>query len=148
MDEIDIKNIFKGKNIKYTKHREMIYDVLSKSNYPIAAEDIYIRLKEMDSTICLSTVYRILDAFIDKNIVVKSSMAGKNKSIFEIEPMDHRHRLICIGCKKTINVEGCPLKEYERLLQKKTDFDITGHHLDLVGYCPKCKQKQHEGQQK
>jgi Fur family ferric uptake transcriptional regulator len=40
-----------------------------------------------------------------------------------------------------ITIGHCPIEDYENSLQKTTDFDITGHKLEVYGYCPQCKNK-------
>jgi len=55
--------------------------------------------------------------------------------------MVHRHYLICLGCKKIMPIDHCPLGDYEKSLAKKTNYLISGHRLDIYGYCPECKLK-------
>ncbi|MCK4472490.1 MAG: transcriptional repressor [Anaerolineae bacterium] len=51
------------------------------------------------------------------------------------------HHIICQGCGKVIEFK-CPFsEELRRDLGEKHDFEITGAHLDLPGYCAECRQK-------
>jgi Fur family ferric uptake transcriptional regulator len=52
--------------------------------------------------------------------------------------------LVCLDCKKTTAVEGCPLEGYEKKLADETDFQIEGHKLDIYGYCSQCRSKHKE----
>jgi Fur family ferric uptake transcriptional regulator len=45
-----------------------------------------------------------------------------------------------LGCKKILSIEHCPLKGYEEILKKETDYAISGHKLDIYGYCPDCQK--------
>jgi Fur family ferric uptake transcriptional regulator len=120
----------------------MVYDILKGSELPLTSEELFLKLKDVDASISYSTVYRILDAFAEKGLVLKSNIGDENKAVFELSRAEHRHRLICIGCRKMIALEDCPLDEYEKSLESKTHFDITAHKLEIFGYCPACKEKQ------
>lgn len=138
----DNRELFGKLGLKNTKHRNLIYDILKESQLPLTTEHIYLKLKEVDTSISFSTVYRILDAFVSKGIVLKSSISDDNKAMFELNRMQHKHHLVCISCKKMIAVENCPLERYEKSLEKKTQFEITAHNLEIFGYCPACRLKE------
>jgi Fur family ferric uptake transcriptional regulator len=40
-----------------------------------------------------------------------------------------------------ITLRDCPLSDYEKELEKTTDYSIVGHDLSMYGYCPECKNK-------
>ncbi|MDI6619461.1 MAG: transcriptional repressor [Clostridiales bacterium] len=134
------KELFENMGIKNTKQREIIFDVLSKSDVPITADELFIKLKDMDTSINLSTIYRNLDMMCDKGIITKTIFMNDDKARFEIKNTQHKHRLICIKCKRMVPIDDCPIEEFEKMLCKKTSFDITGHKLEIYGYCPKCKK--------
>lgn len=141
MECIEIKNFLNKNGIKNTRQRNLIYDILTSNKDLITAEDIYLKLINIDTSVSLSTVYRILDIFVDKGIVLKSNMIGTDKYVFEINHLEHEHHLICLKCKKVVHIENCPLTEFEQNVEKDTNFSITGHNLELYGYCPECKEK-------
>jgi len=59
--------------------------------------------------------------------------------LYELNRQEHKHHLICSGCRKMFTVDECPLEDYEKSLSNKLDFDITGHKLEIFGYCKECK---------
>lgn len=142
MDNSQVRGIFKEKNIKFTRQREMLYSILNGAAQPLSAEQLFFQLKEFDSTVSLSTIYRILEAFIEKALVNKANIADDNRALFELENNEHKHHLVCIICRKMIAVEGCPLEEYEKTLEKITNYKITGHNLELMGLCPQCQDSE------
>jgi len=145
MANLKYKDLLSKKGLKSTQQRNAILEVLEQASMPITAEDIYLRLKEKNVSTCLSTVYRTLDTLMSKKIVTKSIVMSENKAKFEIsyEEGRHCHRLICLGCTKIVNIEECPIKEFENLVHKSTDYDVTGHKIEIYGYCPECKNKDH-----
>lgn len=134
-------NAIKLSGLKNTKSRSAILDVLERSAQPISAEQVFLALKEKNITANLSTVYRTLDALSDKNLATKLSVTGDNRALYELNRMVHRHYLVCLGCKKIMAIDSCPLEDYEKSLEKETNYVISGHKLDIYGYCPECKEK-------
>ncbi len=139
MTNVENKKLLNKSGLKNTKQRNLILDVLKQNKSPITTEQIYLMLKDVDSSINLSTVYRILDVFVSKGVALKSHIAEDNKAMFELNEMEHKHHLICVRCKKITAVKDCPLDHYERSLEQKTNFEIISHKLEILGYCPKCK---------
>ena len=133
-------NVLKREGLKNTKHRNAILDVIERSEQPISAERIFLELKERKNSINISSVYRILESLVNKGLVLKSNIAGDSKAYYELNRSEHKHRLICSGCKKMLSIYGCPLEDYEKLLKDKTGFEITGHRLEIFGFCKECKR--------
>lgn len=135
------ENFFKKYGIKNTKQRNIILEILKQEKKPTTAEEIFLKSKKIDDTISLSTVYRTLNIFVSKEIVVKLAVAEDNVSVFELNKIDHEHYLLCVECHKAIEIGHCPLRLYENSLEESTDFDIIGHKLEIYGYCPECRDK-------
>lgn len=129
----------KSNDLKNTKQRTAILNILEKNNQPVSAEDIYSSLKSQKLSVSLSTVYRTLETMAEKKLVTKLNMQDNSKTLFEIAREIHKHYLICLGCKKIISIMSCPLENYEEKLSEETGFLIEGHRLDIYGYCPECR---------
>jgi len=133
------RELLKKENLKNTKHRNSILEVIEENRQPMTADTIYVKLREQGVSISLSTVYRVLDTLIGKGLVVKTSVTDENKGLYEINTMEHKHHFLCTKCRKMLSVDGCPLEEYERELEEKLGFSIKGHKLEMFGLCDKCK---------
>jgi Fur family ferric uptake transcriptional regulator len=138
----DINALLKENGIKVTRQRIIIVQLLSSSESPMTAEDIYLAIAAAENkALNLSTVYRILDAFTQKGILIKTNLNLDGKSTYELNHREHRHHIVCIACSEIIPVKGCPLGNYEKLLRKTTGYQILGHNLEIRGICPKCQRK-------
>ena len=131
----------KDSGLKNTRHRTDVLEVLERTVQPLPAEEIYLELKKKDASISLSTVYRILELLVSKEIVLKMNSVEEDRALVELNRMVHRHYLVCLGCHKMLPIDDCPLDEYERDLAGKTGFYATGHSLEIYGYCRDCQQQ-------
>ena len=141
---MDIVNDLKQSGLKNTRCRTAILYILAQSEQPItvdsAVDRLFQELSKRKITLSLSTVYRTLEVLEDKNLVTKLAIMGEDKAFFEYNQMGHRHYLICLGCKKILAIEHCPLKDYEESLTNETAHAISGHKLNIYGYCPACQR--------
>jgi Fur family ferric uptake transcriptional regulator len=135
------KDLLKGGKLKSTKHRKAIVELLEKNDLPLTAEELYIILKENGVSISLSTVYRVLETLVEKDLASKCNLPDENKAAYELCHNQHRHHLLCVKCRKVLPVDGCPLEDYEKLLEKRFGFTIKGHKLEMYGYCKSCAEK-------
>lgn len=129
-------------DIKVTKPRITIYDILRKENKGLSAEEIFNLCKKEDLYINLSTVYRTLDLFESKNIVRKYDL-GDNKYSYSFNEDDHHHILECEYCHKKIDLD-CPMRQIEDIISNDTGFKLTEHKLELKGICKECLKKEKE----
>jgi len=127
--------------LKKTKHRLLILDILDSEHNFLSAEDIFIKAKEEDASISLSTVYRILESLTKQQLVDTVNVEYSKQVLYEIKHDAHAHHLICLGCHKVIHIENCPVHEYEKNVEKTYDFKVSSHTLDLYGYCKDCQKK-------
>lgn len=139
-EQSSYKEILKHDGLKNTKHRNSILNIMEKNAQPVTAEQIYLALINQGISINLSSVYRILNTLAEKCLVIKSSMAGESKAVFELNRFEHKHYVVCTQCKKIISVPGCPLEEYENKLRDKMGFNIQGHQLEIYGVCKNCQK--------
>jgi len=135
------KDSLKQSSLKNTKHRCEILNILDHSESPLSAGEVYKKLSDMNIKINLSTVYRILEVLTEKKLVNRLNIVGDKKALYETNKTTHRHYLVCTGCKMILPINYCPLSLYEAELEKKTNFKIEGHNLDIYGLCPDCQNK-------
>ena len=134
--------------MKWTKQRKCVYDVLKQAQEPLNAHQIYSNvMKNTDeseqssageSTYAVSTINRILAAFEEKHLVTKSNWMDSGTFVYELERGKHTHYAVCLSCHKYIPLHVCPF-EHMRMPEEEGEFTITGHKLELYGYCKECR---------
>lgn len=130
-------------DMKKTKQRESIYRILIQKTEPVSAADLYNSLIRTvkDGNLSISTVYRALSAFEEKGHVIKSIPMGEDTAYYEWNRGKHRHYAVCLRCHKLIPLKSCPF-EHIKIEADAGNFTVTGHKLELYGYCSACKKKE------
>lgn len=138
---------------RVTGPREAILKILSETPGHPSAEEIFFKVKQLYPQVGLATVYRTLDLLVNMGLVDKLDF-GEGKARFELTKgpgtKGHHHHLVCIRCQKVIDYgeftekEQELLREIERHLSEKYDFQITGHLIQFYGICKECREKEKE----
>ncbi|GAA0745056.1 Fur family transcriptional regulator [Clostridium oceanicum] len=137
------QNLLKEKKLKITKARVSILNILNVENHSLSVEDIYNMLKEKGIIINLSTVYRNLEIFSNKNLIQKFIIDdGKSKYILK-KHKSPKHIVECKMCHKEIEIE-CPIPQIDELVTKKTGFCCVDHQLKIKGICKSCIKKKNK----
>lgn len=129
--------------IKWTKQRKAVYEVLSAAGEPLSAIQIYnlILQRNAADSYAVSTIYRILAAFEEKGYVEKSTFSGEDTVMYEWKRDRHTHYAVCLGCHRKLALQACPF-EHLQIAAESGEFLVTGHKLELYGYCKNCKNNQ------
>lgn len=123
---------------KNTKQRKIILDILSNSDYPINAEQIYEKASNIYKSIAKTTIYRNIDSLLKDGTIVRYNL--NNNMYSYMLNSKHEHFIKCKNCGKVVSIENCPLHELEKKLSKETGFNITDHSIEFYGYCKDCKK--------
>lgn len=122
--------------VKRTKQRELVLSVFSVLDRPLTALEVSEYLAHEGTPVWLSTVYRVLDMFLERGMVSKIAAHENGMAIYALND-GHRHYAVCVTCKKVIAMRGCPLESFMPDLQEK-NFRVLGHRLQMYGYCANC----------
>ena len=129
--------------LKWTKQRKNVYKVLREASEPLNAIQIYnLVARDTGSEECaVSTIYRILAAFEDKGLVEKTVWMEDGTVVYALNRGMHTHYAVCLECHRRIPLQSCPFA-HMHLSPAAEDFTVTGHKLELYGYCKECRDGQ------
>ena len=135
--------------MKMTKQRLKIIEILMKAPIALSAEEILREAKTDYPNMALTTVYRNLEVLL-LNQCLSKTICGNGTARYEYKKNSHvhRHYLICMDCNQKIELTGCPIHALERGIARETGFEVTGHNLEIYGYCKECGQKRHREEKK
>lgn len=129
--------------LKKTKPRMQVLGVLAQTDAPVTAPQICALLEDAGTPLWLSTVYRVLDDFEKHGRLRKTALPDGGMAAYELNGETHRHYAVCLKCHKMIPLEGCPLEAFRPQLG---DFRVTGHHVQMVGFCAVCGRDNGKGE--
>lgn len=74
------------------------------------------------------------------SIVNKFISQENGAALYELNVHGHRHYAVCKGCHKMWDINECPMKDL-KVSTGEVDFHVTGHSLEVYGYCSDCYKK-------
>ncbi len=135
------EQLFHKKKIKLTGLRNEILTHIYKNERPIKAYDLLSKLNEKHKSIKPITLYRILDLFIEKEIIHKIE---SQNAYLKCSMPDSSHEYCFVMCKQCNNVEevcqSSMLTKLNEYLRNKS-FTIEKIHVEALGVCSKCSNQ-------
>lgn len=129
--------------VKRTKPRERVLAVLAQADTPLSPMDIHARAQDQTDPIWLSTVYRVLETFAQKGLIVKTVVMDSGMAVYALNRHEHTHYAVCMGCHKIVGMENCPMEAFIPNLGD-SGFHVLGHKIEMYGYCRDCDRKKRE----
>lgn len=130
------------KSLRLTPQRSLILDYFLHAEWHLSAEELYHKIRQIDSKIGYSTVYRTLKLLCECNLARELPL-GDERSHFEpMYKVQHHDHLVCNKCGKIFEF-FC--KEIEDLQQKvclEQGFVLTNHTHEIYGFCRECRAQE------
>ena len=128
---------------RYTIGRRAIIAVLVAADRPLSVPEILSRADPGD--VPQSSAYRHLSALVDAGAVHRFTGSDDHGRYELAEDLaGHHHHLLCVECGRMVDVAASArlesaLREAAEHAAGDTDFEVTGHRIDLVGRCGSCR---------
>ena len=132
-----------GSVFRMTRQRRVILEELRALRSHPTADELYVRVRRRLPRISLGTVYRNLEVLSEAGRIGKIELAGRARR-YDRTAERHYH-VRCLGCGRIDDVPGKPAKAIVGRIRKCLGYEIVGHRLEFVGYCPRCRKKRHAG---
>jgi Fur family zinc uptake transcriptional regulator len=136
MDVEEALQVLKDHGYKYTDKREMILQIFFNEKRYMPAKEIMTLIEESYPHLSFDTVYRNLSLMEELGILETTEFQGERQYRFLCSANEHHHHLICTKCKKTFQIDLCPMSTLQDMAG---DFKITGHKFEIYGYCHDCR---------
>ncbi len=128
------------KGLKSTRQRDVIVEEFFREHDHLTVEELWQRVKKIDTRIGYATVYRTLKLLSESGLAHKRQF-GEAQARFEHVTDHHHDHLICMGCHNIIEFENDQIEELQERVCKKHKFQLVHHKMELYGYCEKCSKK-------
>ena len=129
-----------------TASRKRILEFLkTNSNRTVTAADIDRYLKENDSEVNITTIYRYLDKLATEGTVIKYVAEKGEKAAYQYVEMGHQcdtHlHMKCVKCGCIIHLECAFMDEISEHIRKDHGFMLQCKNSILYGTCKDCVGK-------
>ncbi len=136
-DEIKFMKLMQARGFRVTPQRLLILDAVCEGQGHTSFGEIYRRVKEMDSTIDQSTIYRTLNVLCEIGIVVSADI-GEDGTVYEIAGKTPHHHLVCRECGAVQALNHDVVQTLFDAVQREHRFMVHTNHLVLSGLCQEC----------
>jgi Fur family ferric uptake transcriptional regulator len=128
---------FRGKGLKLTPQRRLIFDILHDSGEHLTAEEILEYVQARAPGVNKSTVYRTLELLEELGCVFKSELG--DRFIYHHAEEGHHHHLVCRRCGQSIDCAEDLFHSVERKLDEELGFQVDFKHVVMSGLCRQCR---------
>lgn len=135
--ERDSGKVVWPEGLKKTKPREVVLSILEQAKEPLTAMEISSKIEKTGKPLWLSTIYRVLESFEEKAIVLKTTVLDNGMAVYAINRHEHTHYAVCTKCRKMVAIENCPMQALMPELEDQ-GFQVTGHKVEMYGFCREC----------
>ena len=132
------RKILSERNVSITNPRILVLEALMESRNPQTIDELQKKLKDK---VAKSTLYRVLGDLKRINILNEFT-SPDNTTVVELllEDHVHHHHLFCSDCGEIIDVNLSNefedlLSEEIRKIEKKFNFVINDHRVEMFGTC-------------
>ena len=115
-----------------TEQRKLVCNVLEKANDHPDAEQLFARARQSDPKISLATVYRVLKALVELDLIVTHDF-GDNRTRYEVKYDDHHDHLVCVISGKVIEFQDPELEKLKRRIAARLGYSLESHRVELYG---------------
>lgn len=123
---------------KRTPQRLAILEHLDGNKSHPSADEIFRVVAKKNPSMSFATVYNTLNTLVETGAVRELTIDPDRKR-YDPDTSAHHH-LICLDCKKIVDIPGDVAVEVPRGVTK--DFVVTGNHIEFYGICAPCRKLQ------
>lgn len=124
---------------RVTPQRSLVLDAVCSANGHTTLGEVYAFVRQRNTRIDRSTVYRALHLFTDLGIVL-SADHGNGETSYEIRKPEPHHHLLCRQCHRAQEITGAALQGMFDEISRTHGFHVHMDHLVLFGLCADCQQ--------
>lgn len=121
------------KGLKMTEPRRIIARVLSDADDHPDVEALHERVRRLDPSISIATVYRTMKLFEESDIVTKRDFGDGRARYEESKAEYHHHHLIDVTSGEVFEFYNEELEQLKIRIAREHGYKLVDHHLELFG---------------
>lgn len=123
---MEFEEILRSNDLKITNSRILLLQIINNLDVDATNKNILEHIN-----VDRSTIYRIIDLFLEKNIIEKN--LNYQDEIYYSIKSEHSHYIKCVKCHKKEKIDICPITDLE-----KKGYTILNHKIEVDGICHNC----------
>jgi len=132
-----LAEVCRERGIPLTVQRRTIMEVLAgRDDHPFA-EQVHAAVKERIPGVSLTTVYRVLEAFVQLGLAKKIDDPGA-KGRFDADASRHHHAR-CVSCGRIVDIGPDALPRIDLPMAQVEDFHLFDYSINYLGFCRRCR---------
>lgn len=129
------RNFLKNEKNRITPERFEVMDAALDYDGHFGADDLYILMKNANSSISRATIYKTLELLAQCELLSKRHFGDKMtryESSFKKQIHDH---LICVDCGRIVEFSDKNLKEFPEKISRGLGFDFESYSFNIFARC-------------
>ena len=144
--EVKIKQrldeFIRRKGLRRTVQREQIVDVAFSRDEHFTAEELFERVRKVDTETSRATVYRTLGLLVEADLLRQIDL-GENQVTYDpnfLNKPSHNH-LVCIDCGKVVEFEDHNVDVQTDCVSRRLGFKTVRHSIKMEANCEQLRLK-------
>lgn len=132
----------KKSGLRNTPEREVIVKEIFSTHDHFDVDSLYLRLRNKKNVISKASVYRTIPLLIESGLIKEVFFEDGHMHYEHAYGHGHHCHFRCLGCKKVIEFRENRVMDIQDEFSMSHKFQVTGHRLELFGYCRKCVERE------
>ena len=138
--EIEVfRGFIRNKGLRNTPEREQVVKLVFSIHDHFDVDELYLQLRRQNDKISKATVYRTIPLLLESGLIQEAYFEDGHVHYEHIYGHEHHCHLRCLDCGKVVEFTEKAVTGVEEKVGNRFDFLVTGHRLEVQGYCVKCK---------
>jgi Fur family ferric uptake transcriptional regulator len=125
-------------NLKVTPHRELILETFLENEGHRSVEDIYRTVRDRDSRVGYTTVYRTMKLLGECGLAREIDLADGITRYEHLFNHAHHDHMICMECGRSIEFYNPEIESLQDAASEQLGFKVMDHKLQIYGVCKDC----------
>jgi len=123
-----------------TRAQRAVLAALAHDDTFRSAQDIHAQLRDSDSAVGLTSVYRALQSLVEARVVDVVRTSSGELTYRRCGSDEHHHHLVCTGCGATVEVEAPAIERWVAEVATEHGYVVASHTLEVTGTCRSCAE--------
>jgi Fur family ferric uptake transcriptional regulator len=138
--EIEVfREFIRNKGLRNTPERDQVVKLVFSIHDHFDVDELYLQLRRQNDKISKATVYRTIPLLLESGLIQEAYFEDGHVHYEHIYGHEHHCHLRCLDCGKVVEFTEKAVTGVEEKVGDRFDFLVTGHRLEVQGYCVKCK---------